>query len=372
MKRVAARIAVPGIMKDVQRVLTPSAEIKQQVWVRILRSIDADRQVVALLDRLRGFITPSREFMQNLKYSVMPRLVPVQVVPIERRVLQWVAAFCLVLFLAQLGPQLLIAPRTVAQSEVALLPMYGEVAVSVGGLWQPVDEEIALEPGMILRTRAGEASILFRDDAVVRLDTNTTIELIDTSDRTDMHSSAEETISLVGGRVWVQGLIPSYLRSIDIKTARGFVSVFEGSVSVQQGEGVDVSVWDRGARVTANGTMVYLVAGERTRLEGTGPLMVKNVSEDAYENRWVMQNLERDAVHRRSIAQMQQERRAARAGILPTSSLYPVKRLAEAMDEFLTLGEEARTQKRLDHADTRLDEAAALIQEGKVEEGKVP
>ncbi|OGJ81568.1 hypothetical protein A3J91_03455 [Candidatus Peribacteria bacterium RIFOXYC2_FULL_58_10] len=99
---------------------------------------------------------------------------------------------------------------------------------------------------------------------------------------------------------------------------------------------------------------------------------MKNVSEDAYESRWVMQNLERDAVHRRSIAQMQQERRAARAGILPTSSLYPVKRLAEAMDELLTLGEEARTQKRLDHADTRLDEAAALIQEGKVEEGKVP
>jgi hypothetical protein len=77
----------------------------------------------------------------------------------------------------------------------------------------------------------------------------------------------------------------------------------------------------------------------------------------------VKQNLDRDAVHRREIAQMQQERRAADAGILPTSILYPVKRIAEQMDLLLTFSDEGKVRKQLAFASTRLDEATAMIAE---------
>jgi hypothetical protein len=69
-------------------------------------------------------------------------------------------------------------------------------------------------------------------------------------------------------------------------------------------------------------------------------------------------------VHRRDIAQLQQERRVARAGILPTSRLYSVKRAAEAVDVLLTFDGRARVEKQIAYAGVRLDEAAALIQEG--------
>jgi hypothetical protein len=83
-----------------------------------------------------------------------------------------------------------------------------------------------------------------------------------------------------------------------------------------------------------------------------------------FQDEWVARNLSRDAAHRREIAQLQQERRAASAGILPGSALYRVKRLAEAVDVLLTIGEDARIQKRIEQANTRLNEAAALLAQG--------
>ncbi len=84
---------------------------------------------------------------------------------------------------------------------------------------------------------------------------------------------------------------------------------------------------------------------------------------------WVTQNLNRDATHRREISQLQQERRIAEAGILPTSAFYSVKRIAEQMDLLLTFGEEEKVKKQLDFASTRLDEAAALIAQGENDGG---
>jgi hypothetical protein len=83
-------------------------------------------------------------------------------------------------------------------------------------------------------------------------------------------------------------------------------------------------------------------------------------------------NLTLDAVHREEIAELQRERLAERARVLPTSTLYPVKRAVEAVDLFLTVGEEAKIQKKLQYADTRLTEAAALLAEGQTGAVAIP
>ncbi len=56
------------------------------------------------------------------------------------------------------------------------------------------------------------------------------------------------------------------------------------------------------------------------------------------------------------------------AGILPTSFLYPAKRIAEEVDVLFTLGSDAKAEKRVRQADTRLSEAMTLLQNGENDE----
>jgi len=369
-KRIEARLATPALLLEVQKALTPSQQQKACIWERIAEKVDM-QHTAAFLDRLRELLTPPQDLGITLQSFVLPRMVPAHVV-VRQRTVKWVAAFALFLLVVQAVPQLFLAPSTVAEGAVTLLPTRGEVTISVGGLWQPVTGEITLEPGMLLRTHDGEASLLLRDDGVVRLDAQTTIEVESLADPADTEAILGPTVTLITGQLWVQGLIPPSLSGITVQTTHGLVEVNEGSVSVTEDREVEVKVWDRRAQVIQAENFLYLVAGERVRLFEDEPLFVKKIPEEEFETDWVTQNLQRDAVHRRSIAQMQQERRAARAGILPTSPLYPVKRIAEKVDVLLTLGEEARTQKLLEHANVRLDEAAALLAEGEVEAMRIP
>jgi hypothetical protein len=116
--------------------------------------------------------------------------------------------------------------------------------------------------------------------------------------------------------------------------------------------------------VTRNGKNISLVAGQWVTLRAIGTPYAQKLSGNSYQSLWTQGNLTLDAVHRQEVAQLQQTRLAERARILPTSTLYPVKRAVEAMDLFLTIGDEAKMQKQLQHADTRLTEAAALLAQG--------
>ncbi|MDD5623682.1 MAG: DUF5667 domain-containing protein, partial [Candidatus Peribacteraceae bacterium] len=255
-----------------------------------------------------------------------------------------------------------------AEMQVTLAPTQGEVYVLMENLWQPLTEELKLEAGMRIKTLDGQASIILGDDGVVRLDANTIVQLLDASDRLEPASELVPTLKLFLGRLWVQGLVPSHLRGITVSTSDDSVTVNEGSVSISSDEEtVTVEVFDRRARVARGDEEAVLVSGERMQLRENSVLMTKKIPEARFGEEWVEDNLGRDAVHRQEIAQLQQEKLAARAGILPTSTLYPVKRAAEAMDVFLTFGEEARIQKKLQYADQRLTEAAALIKEGETD-----
>jgi hypothetical protein len=349
------------------RALEPAAGVQERIWARIAARITPAYSVESLWDKVRDALTPPtnlREYMgqrllANLAMEPAPQPSPYVWV-------KWVASLAVVALVVQASPALFLATPTVAESQVVLVPTRGAVALSLGELWQSVSDDLTVEPGMRIRTYDGESSIIFRDDAVIRLNSDTGVAVHDTVEHTESADAFIPSFSLEDGGVWMQGLLPTAIRGMTLAVPGGSVTVHEGSVSVEVADdkAVTVKVWDRSADVLRGAERISLSVGEQVTLRGEGPVAIKQIPEAEFTEDWAAQNLAKDAVHRRSISHLQQERRASAAGILPTSSLYSVKRVAEAVDLFFSLDDESRVQKQLSQANTRLNEAAALLSEG--------
>lgn len=362
-ERVQNRISTESILIAARNAVQPPKSAPERVWSRVEGAV-GPLVSGSLLDRIRTLLTPSESLSSLLRGRVLLRLTPVPV-PVSslHRKMSWAVAFALVLFVVRLSPLLFLAPRTIADAPLMLLPLKGDVRVLIEGTWYPVTEELTLTQSVLVQTGEGEATLVRYDDGVVRVGPQTTIALHDTADR-PMAPLHDPTMTIHGGTVWVQGLLPGHLASIRIATAQGTISVHEGSLSITEGESTEVAVFNRSVDLLREGSLTKLVAGERVVLEDGALVRVKPIPGRAYDTEWVAQNLRRDAVHRREIAELQRSHRARSAGILPTSRLYPVKRVAEAVDVLLTFGDEAKAHKKLELAETRLNEAAALLVEG--------
>jgi hypothetical protein len=356
------RIGASHLLAKATLEATPTRSQHASTWQQIAGRIDS---VVAkpLFERIRTFLAPDVSVQQLTKMHLLSRLEPAPV-PLRVRSYRWIAAFVIVALLVQISPVLFVATPTIAESAVVLVPTVGQVELSLHNLWQPVGGQVTLNQEVSMRTQNGEATILLHDNGNVRLANATTLTLHDVSD----HSSPSfngPTMTLTSGTAWLQGLLPDNVRGFTIATPQGDITVHGGSVSVAvTGSATHVEVWDRYATVSGHGKDIALVAGESIDVGDHALSAVHQLPSDAYKGPWVAQNIERDAVHQREMAEMQEERRAAQAGILPTSPLYAVKRAAEAVDVMLTLDPQAKVQKRLDQATTRLNEAAALIAAG--------
>ncbi len=359
--RMENRIHIPSLVEQAMREAQPTDVQQGALWNRVLNRIEVPA-VSTLLDRLRDILSPSDTQQSLLRLRLMPRLIPVQVSS-SYRISKWAAAFVLVIVALRASPVLFLAPRTVADSAVIVMPTAGSVMIASHGFWQSLTEEVSLSEGVRLKTDDGQATITLHDDGNVRLAADTVVAMNDVTNRPEPTLEGP-TLTLDSGEVWVQGLLPTHLRGISIATSHGTITINAGSVSIAAGETVIVRVWDRHVEVSYDGTETTVFAGEQVALGRDNTLRVRAINEKEYQDAWVTQNLQRDAVHQREIAQMQQERRAAAAGILPTSPLYPMKRVAEKVDVLLTLDPEAKVQKKLDQASTRLNEAAALIAGG--------
>jgi len=356
-------IDAPSSVLEIQGAFAPAKGAKSRIWDQIERSITPSSETI--LDKVRDMLTPPADFQVRIKHCVS--FIPQTHVAQSR--LKWVASLAVVALLLNLSPALFLTSKTVADAKVTLVPTQGELAVSVGGMWQDVTDEVVLETATRVRTYdEGQASILYWDDAVIRLNESTKIAFHDIVDN-EKTNEISSTISLIEGDIWVQGLVPKTIRGMTVTVPDGFVTVNQGSVSIDEGgDTVTVKVWDGKAFISYGKEAQILMVGEYVTLQNGGPIFVKKIPSSQFESGWPQQNLEKDAVHRRYIAHLQQERRAAAAGILPTSNLYPVKRVAEEVDVLLSLSDESRLQKRLDQANSRLNEAAALIAEGEEEE----
>lgn len=349
-------------MHSVKSLLDPAEGAQVRIWNRIRERISPIR-ARGLLEQVRTYLTPDTDNVIRLGRGFFPALQPVAV---PARPFKWVAAFALVLVAVRVSPLLFLAPSTVAQSSVLLRSTKGTVTIASEGLSLPVEGEVELLESATLSTDAGEATVILHDDGTIRMADRTTITLQDLTDRPEKGSGLA-TLILNGGTVWVQGLVPDHLRGISVVTPKGVVTVHGGSVSVtvQNGGDVAVETWDRHARLEQEGRGdIVLVAGERLTAKNGQELNITQLPDSAFGQDWPTQNLKRDAVHQRAIAQQQRERIAARAGILPTSRLYPVKRIAEEVDVLLSFDHESAVKKRVANATTRLNEATALIAEG--------
>jgi hypothetical protein len=235
----------------------------------------------------------------------------------------------------------------------------GTVSLGDEGLLQPITGNVTLEAPASLQTADGEATLALHSYGVVRLAPSSVFTLDDVSN----HPTLPVTGSLTQGTAWVFGLVPSSLAGITIATPAGLVTVNEGSVSITVQDGrVSVDAWDRSVVVTTVDQQDILESNQRLVVGPHGEHYLSKLNPVAVTD-WAQTNLTRDAAHRRELAQWQREVRAASAGILPTSPLYAVKRAAEAVDLMFTFGAESRAQKTLQIAETRLNEAAALLPE---------
>ncbi len=356
-----ARIGHPSALDVAKKALDPTVGTADHVWSRILSRIEAPA-VSSVFDRLKGLLDPSdADLAHNL---LRARLAPVEArAPYGR--MKWVAAFALVLVAIRATPAVFLAPKTIAESRVLLVPTTGDVEVSLHGLWQPVKTETALNEQVQLRTADGEATILLHDDGTIRLADRTTVTLHDLTDRPEPALDGA-TFTLSEGNLWLQGFVPRSVRPVSVATVFGTVSMYDGSAALAIEDGyLTIRVFDRSVTVQQGDTETVLVAGEKARFSTNGVAgTTARISDAEYDDAWVKTNLQRDAVHRREVAQMQRERSAARAGILPTSPLYTVKRVAEQVDVLFTIDPAAKIQKQIDLASTRLNEAAALIAAG--------
>ncbi|MBI3816866.1 FecR domain-containing protein [Candidatus Peregrinibacteria bacterium] len=374
-RRILRTIEAPAVLKEVRRLVEPSAAMQGRTWRAIaarLANLSSPivRPAGMFWQNLRGVLTPENGAREHIWTRLTSRLHPAEKTIFSP--LRWAAVCAVFVLLARVTAFLMLPPTTIAESPILLLPK-GDAFLSVGDgklLQQVTAQEVEIKHAAVIQTgNRSSATLLLRDRAVVRLDANTTIALDDVTDTLRPATLPSHTLTFVSGRIWVQSFLPSGLPGVTIATAQGNVIVHEGSVSMASasdahGNGIiTVLVADRRATIVHGAKKIPLVAGERTALAGA-PLLVKKMMDKEYADAWVRSNLSLDAVHQQEIVALQQRRRVASAGILPNSLFYPVKRAMEKVDLALTLSPQARVEKQLLHADTRLSEAAALLNEG--------
>ncbi len=363
MKRIEGSAALARARQEATPTSDQKLSIKKSVEHRI-----AYPAVQSLFDRARGFLQPSADTRMTIREMIFAKL---QRQPVASSfsfgLSKWVAAIVIVAVALDAGSSLFLAPRISAQSPVILRSTVGHVQLSLEGLWQPITQkEIELTHAVDLRTdETGEASILFNNEGTLRMAPGTTISL-NTISRRPAASYEGPTLTLVSGKIWFQAFLPDQLPGFSIATTAGTVMLHAGSLSLEKTQKgvVHLEAWDRHVTVQNAGKQFALVAGEAADLTSSSAVSVTRLPANAYKRTWVAQNLERDAVHQREVAQLQQERRSAEAGILPNSVFYSVKRAAENVDVFLTLDPQARIEKRLAQASTRLNEASVLLAQG--------
>src|SRR3989338_526981 len=367
-KSVMSRIKPQNLLSVVYSA-TPSSDSKLRLKDRIMLIIRTPLGS-RLGDLSRTTNLPQKTF-ERLRQRILASLEPIAL-PAVSSAVRWALSFAVFIVLLRAMPLVFLAPAIQANLSVQLIPHGADVSVFVVGIWRNVRSPEILRDPVMIRTGDSSATIILNDDGVVRLKADTTLKLHNTTDNSIV-TSAGPTATLVRGSIWTLGLLSPVQESLTIETSQGRLALNSGSASVEQGDRqVKVSVYDLGATFQQGTQTAFIVSGEQMSAREKQPLLVKNLPAASFSNEWVTGNLSQDAAHRTEIAKMLQERRQQMAGILPTSFLYPAKRIAEEVDVLFTLTTDGRTEKRIQQADTRLSEALALLKEGQNSEATMP
>ena len=337
------------------------------IFRRILASIVSPSEHT--LRDVSATVFPSSTTQRSLRSTVLNMLGARSMTHVHG-FLKWGVAFAAFLVLVRALPFVFLASPIKASLGIQLVPE-SSIALNTDGFWYDTTQVQLLEHETVLKTGDDGATVIVGDDGMIRLAPFTTLFVHILHEKGDEVSYLSS--SLIEGKVWVLGLVPSFAKGIDVGTAGTLVSVKAGSVSI---EAVNESrgsllVFDRGATVRAGSHESIFVSGQRAVLENRTVSKAFPTSLRLLEDAWVLKNMQQDAVHRAEIAKQLTERLQSNAGILPTSVFYPAKRLAEQVDVFFALGKDSKNEKKLKQANTRLHEAVALLQDGHHEEARI-
>ncbi len=355
---VFQRIATEAALE--QNIAPATAEQKARIWRNIVDRLQPMPSTI--LETLQQALAPAPGLASFLRAKILGELVPVPAFNWGTTGLRWTAAVAVIALSIRVSPWIILAPQTQADTHVQATATVGTFAYSTDSeRWHTGADVLKVEPGTRISTGNGqEVSVVFHDNAVLRLAQNTTVLFQDTTERGEKGTSPI-VATLERGTLWLQGLLPPTMPGFTVAANGGQVTVHEGSASLSLEGSPTVTAYDRTVGMVIGGTAVTIAAGETADLAQGA--RAKEIAAAQFTASWPSQNLTRDASHRHEIAELQKQRRIAMAGILPTSSFYSVKRAAETMDVLMTLDPDTKLEKQLQNANTRLNEAVALLDE---------
>lgn len=343
----------------------PSMRLRSEVMARIAHSRTREHFV-----RVRHSLELPTLFMERLRSEVLGRLDLFQPRPLWQGVIKWAAVTTVLALLLRIAPTFLIASSIEAVSANTLIPLQGSVSITDGAEWSLLSSRIDLRGPLTVRTGTDStATIILGDSAVLRLGENTEVNL--RASAFEPPQARKEAIARVTyGQVWVTSLLPG---TLDVATRlvlpQGALVLKQGSVSLlADPQQSTIQVFHRFTEVEANSAPpIRLIEGEQLTLLASGESERHLVTANMRAEEWVKENLARDAAHHTEVEEHRQELAQAVAGILPTSAFYSFKRAAEELDLWLTFSSETRHEKKLQHAQTRINEAVTLLQQGEEE-----
>jgi hypothetical protein len=338
----------------------------------ILSRIDHPKTSSSLLDSLPS-LTPTFDSIANLREQILDRITIWQPAPLWQKWGKCVAVTAVLALVLRMTPALFIATPLQAESQNLLIPTKGFVSITEGARWSTLTNQIELNHPLTIRTGVdSSATIVISDDAVLRLSENTEVNLRDPAFDLSLDGPVARVIY---GQVWMTSLLPEALfAGTSITLPQGTLAIKEGSVStLADPQQSTVQVYHRFASVLPTGdNPINLIEGDQLTLLPSNETQRHLITENMREESWVIENLSKDAVHRSKVADRKQELAKTVAGILPTSTFYTLKRASEQIDLWLTVSEKSRQEKKLQHAETRINEAVVLLKSGNASAAEYP
>jgi hypothetical protein len=258
-------------------------------------------------------------------------------------------------------------------SEVASAASYNTLEVVQGDVLvngAPITGEMLLQEGDRVYTGPGSmAHITFLDDSRATLGPSTNVELAFVQSAPGHKTETHVVLHQDSGRVWVQ--------TLNLMSDSYFVLEFDegqvlaeqrASFDVQLDEGVEVQVARNLVDVILNGEVSYEgIVGQGAFLTFGEQLLTSELSPEMQDDVWWEFNLAYGKIHTRNIDERYKDESVKKAIILPGNPLYVFKTFRESALEVLTFSTEAKQKLVAKHAENRLNEAQALIEQGDVE-----
>lgn len=266
----------------------------------------------------------------------------------------------------------LTAVPSVAAARYSTLELIrGEVEIYRDGGTLAYSPDMTLQEGdRIVTGEASIAEINLVDDSRLTLGSHADVTILQQQVNPEDHSDTDIFVQYSSGDVWTQviGLVNDDASFVVILDDAVLNSDYSGSFNVSiEGNRTQVQV--------AQNTLRYQLVGDRLRGNGIIPkgkelsivsrtqFFVDQVP-DSEKDFWWDYNLTEDDIYAKEIADKYFEDAKDRVKVLPGSPLYPVKRLGEDINEFISFSEESRIKKQMAKAETRLLEAQVVTQMG--------